>query len=284
MAEYALDDQEFRPAEELLRLDNIMRSELGWPSRMDAIAQPWVVPEEPCEHTAHLRFTVMSDIDYSGAHLAIEDGDIVSVTFNGEKVENAVDGYYTDRSILTLPLPAIKKGKNILTVDVPFSRRANIENAFILGTFGVECHGAVTKIVPAPGTLAFGDIVPQGMPFYGSNVTYKLDIETKGGDLKITVPHYRGGLVSVELDGEDVGNIVYAPYSLTVGNVSAGKHVLGLKLWGSRVNSFGPLHLSDPMRGWIGPDAFRSTGASFSYQYNLKRVGILSTPVIEELK
>ena len=284
MAEYSLDDQDFRPAEELLRLDNILRSELGWPSRMDAIAQPWVVPEEPFEHTAHLRFTIESDIEVENALLAIEDGDIVTITFNGEKVENNIVGYYTDRSILTLPLPKIQKGKNVLVVDVPFSRRANIENAFILGDFGVDCRGMYTRITKRPSRLAFGDIVPQGLPFYGSNITYKVEIETEGGDLKIAVPHYRGGLVSVEIDGEDKCNIVYAPYSAVIENVPAGKHTLGLKLWGSRVNSFGPLHLSDPMRGWIGPDAFRSTGASFSYQYNLKNVGILSTPIIEELK
>ncbi|MBQ1955453.1 MAG: hypothetical protein II350_06900 [Clostridia bacterium] len=284
MAEYSLDDQDFRPAEELLRLDNILRSELGWPSRMDAIAQPWVVPEEPFEHTAHLRFTIESDIEVEGALLAIEDGDIVSITFNGEKVENNIVGYYTDRSILTLPLPKINAGTNILTVDVPFNRRANIENAFILGDFGVDCRGMFTRITARAEKIAFGDIVSQGMPFYGSNVTYKFEIKTEGGDLKISVPHYRGGLVSVELDGEDKGNIVYAPYSAVIENVPEGIHTLGLKLWGSRVNSFGPLHLSDPMRGWIGPDAFRSTGASFSYQYNLKRVGILSTPIVEELK
>ncbi|MBQ1224054.1 MAG: hypothetical protein IIX84_07195, partial [Oscillospiraceae bacterium] len=191
MAEYSLDDQDFRPAEELLRLDNILRSELGWPSRMDAIAQPWVVPEEPFEHTAHLRFTIESDIDVENALLAIEDGDIVSITFNGEKVENNIVGYYTDRSILTLPLPKIQKGKNILTVDVPFNRRANIENAFILGDFGVDCRGMYTRITARAEKIAFGDIVSQGMPFYGSNITYKFDIETEGGDLKISVPHYR---------------------------------------------------------------------------------------------
>ncbi len=284
MAEFALDSEDFRPAEELLRADNILRAELGWPSRMDAIAQPWVVPEEPPVHTARLRFRINSDIKLSGASLAIEDGDTVRITFNGQPVENNITGYYTDRSILTLALPEIKKGENILTVDIPFNRRANIENAFILGDFGVRCRGAVTEIVARPEKLAFGDIVSQGFPFYGSNIIYKLELETQGGDLRITAPQYRGGLVSVELDGVDCGNIVYAPYSLTLENIPAGKHSLGLKLWGSRVNSFGPLHLSDPHWGWIGPDSFRTTGAAFSYQYNLKRVGILTTPTVEELK
>ena len=284
MAEYALDNQPWQTCEELLRLDNIIRNQLGWPSRMDAIAQPWVVPETPFEHTVHLRFTFESDIDYEGARLAIEDGDIFAISMNGEKVENKVLGYFTDRSILTLALPKVQKGTNVITVDIPFNRRANIENAFILGDFGVSCHGRVTRIIAKPAKLAFGDAGEQGFPFYGSSLTYNIPFTSEGGDLRITCPQYRGGLVSVLIDGEDKGNIVYAPYQLTVQDIPAGEHTLGLKIWGNRVNCFGPLHLSDPCRNWIGPDAFRSTGASFSYQYQLKTFGILTDPTVTELK
>ncbi|MCQ2446603.1 MAG: hypothetical protein MJ141_06970, partial [Clostridia bacterium] len=284
MAEFALDDEAWQPEEELLRGDNIMRKKLGWPSRMDAIAQPWVVPDAPYEHTAHLRFTFESDIEYAGALLAIEDGDTSEIHMNGEKVANKVLGYYTDRSILTLAPPAIKKGKNVITVDIPFNQRKNIENSFILGDFGVECRGRVTKITEKPAKLAFGDAAAQGFPFYGSSLTYKLPVTTEGGDLRITCPQYRGGLLSVTLDGEEKGNIVYAPYTITLKDVPAGEHVVGCKVWGNRVNCFGPLHLSDPKRNWIGPDAFRSTGAAYSYQYQLKRFGILTDPTVTELK
>ncbi|MBO4406717.1 MAG: hypothetical protein J5849_03385, partial [Clostridia bacterium] len=282
MAEYALDGEEFHPAEELLRADNKMRRVLGWPSRMDAVAQPWVIPEEPFEHTAHLRFTFESDREIAGVRLAIEDGDTSSIALNGEKVANDVVGYYTDRSILTLALPPIRRGTNVLTVDIPFNRRTNIENAFLLGDFGVECRGKVTKITFRPEKIAFGDLAEQGFPFYGSSVTYLFDLETNGGELFFHAPQYRAGLLSVEIDGEDKGNIVYAPYTLRVKDVPAGKHRIGLKAWGNRVNSFGPLHLCDPKRDWIGPDAFRSEGDAWSYQYNLKKFGVLTDPTVEE--
>ena len=235
-----------------------MRKVLGWPSRMDAVAQPWVIPEEPFLHTAHLRFTFESDREFAGVRLAIEDGDTSAIALNGEKVPNVVTGFYTDRSILTLDLPPIRKGENVLTVDIPFNRRANIENAFLLGDFGVELRGKNASLTARPEKIAFGD-------------------------LSFHVPQYRAGLLSVEIDGEDKGNIVYAPYTLTVGGVPAGKHVIGLKAWGNRVNSFGPLHLSDPKRSWIGPDAFRSEGDAWSYQYNLKKFGVLTDPTVEEL-
>lgn len=42
-AEYALDGAEYRPAEEVLRLDNVCRRELGWQSREESFPQPWAV-------------------------------------------------------------------------------------------------------------------------------------------------------------------------------------------------------------------------------------------------
>lgn len=51
-------------------------------------------------------------------------------------------------------------------------------------------------------------------------------------------------------------------------------------LYGSRVNTFGALHNTDERFGWFGPRAWRTTGDSFSYEYQLKRTGILAAPVI----
>jgi len=282
MAEYALDNEPWHDEEEILRADNAIRNVLKWPSRQEAVAQPWVVPDEPFTHTVHLRYTFESDIEYEGAQLAIEDGDLVNMVFNGSRLDQNPVGYFTDKSILTVNLPPIKKGINTLLVDIPFNKRSNIESAFILGDFNVVCYGLYKKIVSRTEKIAFGDLTSQGFPFYGSNLTYRIPInlETER-DIEIEVPQYRGGLISVELDGIDCGNIVYSPYTMILKGVSNGKHIIGLKVWGNRVNCFGPLHLSDPECTWIGPPAFRSTGEAFSYQYNLKPFGIIHNPIIK---
>ena len=49
-----------------------LRRELGWPPRMNAVAQPWTVQEEKTEHTVRLRFTVRSEIHVENALLALE--------------------------------------------------------------------------------------------------------------------------------------------------------------------------------------------------------------------
>jgi hypothetical protein len=43
MAEYAFNDGSWQPAEELLRIDNLFRRELGYPLRFQSLAQPWTL-------------------------------------------------------------------------------------------------------------------------------------------------------------------------------------------------------------------------------------------------
>jgi hypothetical protein len=59
-AEYALDRGEFRPKTEILRIDTLLRRELGWlkGDRWDSLgssAQPWVLPPEIPTHIVTLR-------------------------------------------------------------------------------------------------------------------------------------------------------------------------------------------------------------------------------------
>ena len=53
-----------------------------------------------------------------------------------------------------------------------------------------------------------------------------------------------------------------------------------LTLFGNRHNSFGALHHINEGQRWIGPDAWRTSGYNWSYEYRLRRLGILKSPVI----
>ena len=76
--------------------------------------------------------------------------------------------------------------------------------------------------------------------------------------------------MSVRLDGEDKGRIVYAPYTLHI-DAPAGEHTLELTVFGSRVNSFGALHNCNDALSWVGPSAWESRGKEFSYEYRTRR-------------
>ena len=280
-AEYALDDADFAAAEEILRLDNACRESIGWPSRARSSAQPWVVPKEAPVHTLHLRYTIQSEIECD-VQLAIEDAEKLALTFNGEPVANTVTGWYVDKAIQTVTLPKLQKGKNVLTVDIPFGRRTNVEWAYLLGDFGVRVSGGVCVVTAAQDTLAFGDITRQGLPFYGGNITYRFDIETGDGSVVLRAPHYRGALLSVSVDGKEAQPIIYPPYKLTLGKLGKGKHTIAFTLFGHRRNGFGPVHNANLTENWIGPSAWRTEGDRWTDEYRIAEEGVFTAPIITE--
>lgn len=284
LAEYRLDGEDYHPEEEILRLDNICRARLGYPSRMEAVAQPWVLPEEEAQHTISLRFTISSELPVSGAQLALEDVEKAQILCNGAPVPVEVTGWFTDKDIQTVALPELAAGENVIEVTLPFSQRSNTEWCYLLGDFGVRVQGRKKTLIPPVRQLAFGDSTAQGLPFYAGNLCYHLDIETTGKNLLVRVPQYRGALLGVELDGRDAGRIVFAPNMLEIADVPAGRHRLTIRCFGTRVNAFGCVHNCDPGTTWYGPNCWRTEGDAWCYEYVLRKTGVLTSPVVCEIE
>ena len=282
-AEFALDDGEYMSAQELLRADNVLREMVGIPSRQAEVAQPWTVPDVPTEHTVRLKFRVDCALEVPNVALALEDADEAKVTLNSTAVTSRPDGWFTDKSIGTLLLGTLAEGENIIEVELPFGPRTNIEWCYLLGDFGVEVFGEYRQIVARKAALGFDDITRQGLAHYSGNLTYHLNITTSGAPLAVTVPHYAGAAVRVEIDGRSQYT-VYPPYRTVFDGLEAGEHTLDIVLLGNRQNAFGPVHLADIPRKWIGPDAWRTSGPWWTESYRLKPIGLLSAPIVEELK
>lgn len=282
-AEFALNDGEYMPEQELLRADNVLRAMVGIPSRQAEVAQPWTVPDIPAPHTVLLRFRVDCAVEVPGVKLALEDADVAKITLNGALVTVRPDGWFTDKSIGTLALGTLMAGENVIEVEILFGPRTNIEWCYLLGDFGVEIFGEYRQIVTRKPMLGFDDITRQGLAHYSSNLTYHLNVTTTGGDLAVTVPHYAGAAVRVEIDGKKQ-YVVYPPYRTVISGLDAGEHKLDIVLLGNRQNAFGPVHLADAKRNWIGPDAWRTAGPWWTESYRLKPIGLLSVPKVEELK
>lgn len=279
LAEYSLDNEEYHPCDEILKLNNICKKKLDWPLVGGQMAQPWVVPPERANHSLSLRMKFFSDIEYVGAKLALEDAELAKIVFNSNEVPSTVDGWYVDKDIHTVTLPKIKKGENELIVTIPFGKRTSAEWMYILGDFNVKVEGCIKTITEKTKEIAFGSITNQGMPFYGGNITYKFDVETPEGEMLVHAMNFKGALVRAKIDGEDVGAIAFAPFNSKSIKVAKGKHTIELKLYGNRYNSFGPLHCLYDNK-YIGPLEWRSIGDAWSYEYNLKPTGIISSPEI----
>jgi hypothetical protein len=280
-AEFAVDGGPWQPKEEILRMEKKLRSKLGLPSRDGNLAQPWVVKEDPSQnHELACRFTVQSDIHLEAVHLALERRDDTEIVWNGETVVVPADGWYTDKSIQTVLLPSLRKGANTLFLRLPLTSRKGVEWCYLLGDFGVRIAGSAGVITSPVRYLAFGDWVPQGLPFYGGNATYHLTAETEG-NFALQCCHFRNPLLAVDVDGERAGIIAYSPYRLAV-SCAPGTHRIDLTAFGNRVNTFGAVHHADETEISFGPSGWRTEGADWSNEYCLRRCGVLSSPVLQE--
>jgi hypothetical protein len=279
-ARWSLDAGELNGEEELLRIDNLCRKALGMPQRPAGLPQPWVLPPEVIEHSVRLVFEINSDCELENVHLAIEKAKEINISFNGEKIDNTPDGYYVDECFDTVKLPTLKKGLNTLELVLPFGMSKYIEWCYLTGDFDVELKGVIATLKEPSHEIAFGSIVPQGLPFYTGALTYKAGLELPSGRASVRVNRYRGAIVKVSLDGEDKGCIVYDPYTLDLGKVEAGHHEIEFKIYLTRGNTFASVH-NISGDDWKGPGHWYSKGDRFCYEYVLSEMGILSSPVIE---
>ena len=287
MAQFAINGGAYRAAEEILRIDEIVRTELGLDLRRHKVVQPYYVKDVPEDHTLALRFTIHSDTTIDGCKLAMENVHKADIRFNGVSVSNVADGWYVDEYIDTVALPKINKGDNILEITMPFGLRTALENCFILGDFGTAYKGRYAYITEREQQLYYGDVVHQGLAFYGGNVEYNTTLTLEEDcDVEFEISYYRGAVVKVLVDGVDRGNIAFSPFKLRVDGLKAGEHKVTFVLYGNRYNTFSALHtlLADKKRVYIGPDYWRSVDDAWAYEYQTRPMGILKTSVARIIK
>lgn len=284
-ASFSFDGGETEAEEEILRIDNILRGRLGWPERQKKIAQPWAEKEGAAEHFVTLSATLDSEIAKDEVFLGIEDAKNAIIFWNGSRVDNTPVGYYVDKAINKIRLGGLKMGKNKLEVRLPYFRRGSLEWMYLIGNFGVTLRGAEKLITKMPEKIGFGSITHQGFPFYGGNITYRLPIDIpERCTVSVKANAYRGALMKASLDGAAQKPIIFAPYEADFGEAESGAHVISIKLFGNRHNTFAPIHNSNTATYYFGPDSFRSSGEAFGYEYFIKDFGILKSPIISYYK
>ena len=279
--EYKFDDGEWKGFAEINQVCENARYEFNYPG---LACQPWVIPAGEFEHSITMRYTFDSTVKVKGAYLCTEDAELAEIYLNGKKVVNNIDGYFVDKSISKIPLGAIKKGKNVLTIKIPYGRRSFIESSYIIGDFDVKVSGVNKTIVAPSSTIGYGNIVDQGMPFYGGNICYKqvIDVEMDG-DYEVLINAYRGATLRAYMDGKDLGILAFAPYFVKC-NLTAGKHELVVKLYGNRKNTFGSLHHGNKAYNWYGPDHWYPSREEFRYEYILAKTGVLASPILRQVE
>ena len=276
MAKYSTDGVHFSEVEEeAIRIDTACRASFGLPLIVGKISpQPWSVCDD-VKKRVFLRFNFECNVK-TELFLAAEK--IAALRFNDEDVKLNTVGHYVDLDIAKYSLPAPKLGTNTIDAEVIISKTVGIEPMYLLGDF----EATVEKTISAPQSFSeFGNAAALGMPFYGGDIEYSFDIETEDGELLINVPKYRGAFVSVHLDENEVGDIIFPPYMLKIPYVSAGRHTVKFICKGNRHNTFGSLHWNkyDP---YCGPMHWHKKGDDFTYSYKLEPLGVLEKPIISQ--
>lgn len=280
-AKYQVDDGPVCGKEEILRVDNEIRSRLGFLLRGGRMNQPWAMKEKEV-HKVILYYNFLSETD-TCVQLAIEKPESCKIYLNGEKADNGVRGYYVDPAISVINLPSLRKGNNKLVVEMKYHQKTELENLYLLGDFEVELRGSKALIKAGETPLAAGDITRQGMPFYTGNLEYRYRFLVEAeGEYYVHVPHFASPVLAVFLDGQKKGVIAFAPHRLCLGNLQIGEHELQICLYGNRFNGFGTLHNANDEFVWYGAESYRTAGDEWSDSYLVRPVGILGEIVIEQ--
>ncbi|MCL2013897.1 MAG: hypothetical protein FWG69_02800 [Oscillospiraceae bacterium] len=282
VAEYSLNGSEYSAPEEILRLDNHVREKLGYPLRRDRVLQPWVIEQKSIPtDILRLRYSIESEIACDGIELALEIQQGQKIQFNGTDVKVAPIGFFTDKFIQTVALPELVKGRNELVLEMPFGKKTDVEWCYLLGNFGVKVAGSKKTIIGFPEKLEYGDIVHQGMPFYGGSLVYSFTFVSDGKNrAELFIPRFCGPVLSVTVNGKHLGRIAFSPHNLDLGILEKGSHKIEVTLFGNRFNAFGCVHNSHSENRNCDPNSWRTDGSNFAYQYQLRPFGILQNPEI----
>lgn len=282
--EYRYDDEtEYKDKKYIILMADDAKKEFKYPTEQ---CQPWVMKAVKPQHKITVKYDFYSDIVLTDACLATEDYERSTIYVNGKKLIKKSVGYFVDKSCVKLKLPKIQKGLNTVEITMPFGSRDNFEAVYITGDFNVKLEGARKTIVKKQDKIGYGNIVSQGMPFYGGTISYKTVFNAKeAGNYCITANYYRGALIKVYVDGELKGRIVCSPYTLVV-NLAEGEHEIVYELFGNRHNCSGDIHnanVDTPVENGVGPGNWFTRGTDFVFEYVLKPIGIMASPIIEKI-
>ena len=282
MAAFSWDNGEKQKSEEILRIDDLLRAEFGYPKRDEGFLQPWKVKEKSTPHRIKLWFSFFSEIE-TEAKLAVEALDGWIIKFNGFPVNIDGQNWYVDRCLKTSDCIHVLKGENTVTIELPYGAYTDLENIYLLGDFGVKFDNSCrSPIITEPVKMfEFYSVTKQNMPFYGGNLIYEMNIPTHLPNVKIRLPHFAGAMAEICIDGESCPLFTEAK-SAKFKNVPPGIHKCRIIIYGNRINTFGALHNCSDIHWCIGTSSYRTKETDWTYQYQIKPFGLMTAPEIEE--
>lgn len=288
-AELSVNGGEWQAPKEILKVDQAVRDAFDLPHRGGEMLQPWFVAQQGVETKGRVAvrytFTVQA-MPSAAVELVVEEPENFDVTVNGQKISRATEsGFWIDQAFRRFPVPssALKLGENEIMLETDFNENSNLEALYLLGTFGVRIEGARAVMIEMPETLNVGNLVDQGLPFYGASITLELPMpEAKGDATFLKLPDMSAACAKAGIDGAEPIMVGWHPYEADISGLIGQSEKLNLELVLTRRNTFGPLHELPVINRAYGPPNFVAEGERFSADFALLETGLLQVPVYEQ--
>ena len=258
MPEYYINGQKFGRAE-ILRIDKAVREKFGLPQRGEYMKQPWYKRKfengAENEKVCSLKLEYIFEVSFVPDSLALlcETPEKFEIFLNGRRINTVSEGTFIDNVFEKIKLPPeiLKQGKNILSVQCDFSDGINLESCYLIGNFGVDIDNKnICRIVKLPEKLDERPLREQRLPFYSGKIKMFTGIEQ--GEVKLKFERMRCAYTEVDF-GSEKEITAFAPYDTDFTKIDGE---LTFTCCMTRRNTFGPLHVANPIQSSYGPDVF----------------------------
>ena len=211
---------------------------------------------------ATYRFTIEGQVPAT-LDIVIERPDIYTIACNGKPISWDGKSWWLDRAFGKLDIRAAAvAGENKVTIKAsPFTMFHELEPAYVIGDFALKAADKGFTIVQ-PQELKIGPWKEQGLPLYGSRVTYASEfvLSPSPGRYVISLPEWYGAAAKVTVNGKEAGYIYCKPAECDVTKLlAAGKNDIEVNVFGTPKNTLGPHHGNPPL-GIASPGSFDKIG------------------------
>ncbi|HYI25753.1 MAG TPA: hypothetical protein VD767_10115, partial [Thermomicrobiales bacterium] len=171
---------------------------------------------------------------------------------------------------------------NVVTLTgIPFDVRREIDQIYLLGSFGVEAAEPGFRIVP-PQPLSLGSWRDQGLPFFDREVGYRFEIPGDApGVLAFGDDDWAGSYLVIEQTGEIVARLAESPFAVRL-DPALGREVT-VRVIGLPKNLLGPFHAPGNPRKRAWTPMWWGNGVPTEPQpgesYDLIDLGLFASPV-----
>ncbi|MFA6566857.1 MAG: glycosyl hydrolase [Victivallales bacterium] len=274
--EYMIGGDAWHSGMDVRQVDQLARERGGLPRRHSLSAQPWSLPENPIrQHVGMAYRTNFEHVPERGIILGGEyHGGVIKA--NGHELKTT-EFQWVDESLTFFAIPPeyLKTGVNEIEISAFVSETVSLEIWYLLGDFGVRLNGKEIIVTAPIRSLAVGNWVPQGLPFYSGAVEYRRQLNVGAGSF-LQIPGFRGTLAQVLADGRVLGTLLQEPYEVAL---PEGLREIIIRIFGSRHNSHGPLH-SKSATPYVGPSSFGPERSNYLGYWQLKSYGLSDNPCV----